>query len=89
MLPYNIICIANEENDLEDKMELRLERDGQRVTLHLKKNDNVRDDVPVFTSENKVVRKLDTSKMPVSIICYLGLNVMIFRFVKSNRNSSI
>ena len=61
-------------------MELRLERDGQRVTLHLKKNDNVRDDVPVFTSENKVVGKLDTSKMPVSIICYLSLNVMIFRF---------
>ena len=48
-------------------MELSLERDGQRVTLRLKKNDNVKDDVPVFTSKDKVVRKLDTREMPVSI----------------------
>ena len=48
-------------------MELRLERDGKRVTLRLKKNDNVKDDVPVYTSKNKVVRKLDTRETPVSI----------------------
>ena len=49
-------------------MELRLERDGQPVTLRLKKNDNVMDDVPVYTSEDKVVRKVDTAAMPVSTI---------------------
>ena len=63
------MCTRNDK-DLEDEMELRLERDGQQVTLRLKKNDNVRDDVPVFTSKHNVVRKLDTSKMPVSIVCY-------------------
>ena len=66
VLPYNTFC-ARSDNDLEDERELRLKRDDQRVTLRLKKNDNVRDDVPVFTSKNKVVRKLDTREMSVSI----------------------
>ena len=69
MLPHDAICTENDNNDddLEDEMELRLERDDKRVTLRLKKNDNVKDDVPVFTSKDKVVRKLDTREMPVSI----------------------
>ena len=62
MLPYNAICTRND--DLEDEMELRMERDGQRVTLSLKKNDHVTDDVPIYTVEQKV----DTSTMPVSMI---------------------
>ena len=69
MLPYNVICTENDNgNDLEDEMELRLVRDGQQVTLRLKKNDNVRDDVPVFKSKNKVVQKVDSTALPVSAI---------------------
>ena len=57
------LCSVNDDN-LEDEMELRMERDGQRVTLRLKKNDHVRDDVPVYSAEQKV----DTTTMPVSVI---------------------
>ena len=49
-------------------MELRMERDGQRMTLRLKKNENVQYDVPVYTSKDNVIRKVDTTAMPVSTI---------------------
>ena len=70
MLTHNTICSKNDDTDydLEDKMELRMERDGQKVTLNLKKNINVKDDVPVYTSKNNVVRKVDTTAMPVTTI---------------------
>ena len=70
MLPHDAICTENDNNDddLEDEMELRLERDDKRVTLRLKKNDNVRDDVPVFTSKNKVMQKVDSTTLQVSAI---------------------
>ena len=45
-----------------------MKRDGQGVTLRLKKNDNVMDDVPVYTSQDQVIRKVDTTAMPVSTI---------------------
>ena len=59
-------------------MELRMERDGQRVTLRLKKNDNVRDDVPVYTSKDKVMQKLDHREMPVSIYSHIFLKIVYF-----------
>ena len=49
-------------------MELRLEMDGQPVVLHLKKNDHVTADTPVYTSEGKVVKLWDKTSKPVSII---------------------
>ena len=57
-------------------MELRLERDGQQVTLRLKKNDNVRDDVPVYISDRNIVRQVDKSKMPVSNFYHLRSNIL-------------
>ena len=71
-------CTANDSsnnNDLENEMELRMERDGQRVTLRLKKNDNVRDDVPVYTSKDDVVQKLDTRERPVSVCGHIILGI--------------
>ena len=53
-------------------MVLRMERDGKKVTLRLKKNDHVRDDVPVYTSKDKV----DTREMPVSIYCHTILTII-------------
>ena len=72
MFQCNTICTENgnnnnNDNGLKDEMELRMERNGQQVTLRLKKNDNVRDDVPVYTSKDKV----DTKEMPVSIYCHI------------------
>ena len=52
-----------------------MERDGQRVTLRLKKNDNVRDDVPIFTTKDNVIQKLDSRKMPVSIYGHFVLGI--------------
>ena len=70
VFPCNIICTGNDnyDDDLEDEMELRFERDGHPVTLRLKKNDNVQHDVPVYTSKDNVIRKVDTTAMPVSTI---------------------
>ena len=74
-MPHNIISTGNDNRDdeLEDEMELRLERDGQRVTLRLKKNDHITDDVPVYAAKDNVVRKVDTSNMPVSSFFMLAL----------------
>ena len=57
-------------------MELRMARDGQRVTLRLKKNDNVRDDISVFTTKDNVVQKLDTREMSVSNYCHIILGLV-------------
>ena len=48
-------------------MELQMRMGGERMTLHLKKNDHVRGDVPVYTSERRNVQRWDNAKMPVSI----------------------
>ena len=81
MPPYNTICNEIDDNDddsdddLADEMKLRMERDGQRVTLRLKKNDNVRDDIPVFTAKDNVIRKMDRRELPVSIYCCIVLGI--------------
>ena len=66
---HKTICIENDNNDddLDDELELRMKRDGQKVTLRLKKNDNIKDNVPVYTSADNVEQKLDTRQLPVSI----------------------
>ena len=69
------LCARN-DNDLEDEMELRLERDGQRVTLRLKKSDHVTDDVPVYAAKDNVVREVDTSDMPVSSFYHVSPKVI-------------
>ena len=76
VLPYNTFCARNDnDNDLEDEMELRLERDGQRMTLRLKKSDHVTDDVPVYAAKDNVVREVDTSDMPVSSFYHVSPKV--------------
>ena len=69
VLPHNTLCndINDNDDEMEDEMELHMQMGGNRVTLRLKKNDHVRDDVPVYTQENKTVQKWDTNKMPVSL----------------------
>ena len=56
---------------MEDEMELHMQMEGAPVTLRLKKNDHVRNDVPVYTSERRNVELWDTEKMPVSTYCLI------------------
>ena len=70
VLPYTTLCNDDHEDDdddMEDELELRLEMDGEPVVLHLKKNDHVTADTPVYTSEGKVVKLWDKTNKPVSI----------------------
>ena len=74
VLPHKITCTDNNSNDddMEDEMELQMRMGGERMTLHLKKNDHVRDDVPVYTSERRNVQRWDNAKMPVSTYNLIG-----------------